>query len=79
MTFTWPWMLLTLLLVPLWLLLYAQTQRRRQQRIAKLGTMGLLQDNWGKPLGWQRHLPTGFLMLGLALLLFALARPPNAT
>lgn len=75
MTFTWPWMLLSLLMLPLWLLLYIRVQQRRQQWIADLGPLGLLQDSWGKPIGWRRHLPMGCFMLGLALLLVALARP----
>ena len=75
MTFIWPWMLLTLILLLLWLLYYARAQKRRQQRVAKLGTMGLMQDRAGNKLGWRRHLPTTFFMAGLGLLLLALARP----
>ena len=75
MTFTWPWMLVSLLLLPFSLLLYVRAQRRRLQLIANLGTLGLLQDAAGKSIGWRRHLPVSFSLLGLALLLFALARP----
>jgi Ca-activated chloride channel family protein len=68
-------MLLSLLLLPVSFWLYLLAQRRRQRLMANLGPLGLLQDQSGKPLGWRRHLPMGFFLLGLGLLFFALARP----
>ncbi|MEZ4865405.1 MAG: VWA domain-containing protein [Caldilineaceae bacterium] len=75
MTFIWPWLLLTLLLLPLCALPYVRAQRRRRQWATNLGTLGLVQDTRGKPLGWRRHLPMLFFMVALALLCLALARP----
>lgn len=75
MTLIWPWMLFTLLSIPIWLFFYARAQGQRQQRLAQLGPLGVLHDRRGKALSWQRHLPMALFMVGLGLLLFALARP----
>ena len=75
MTLLWPWMLWSLLVVPLYLAFYIRMQMRRRQLAAKLGSMGLLQNSQGRAPAGRRHWPTAFSMLGLALLLFALARP----
>jgi Ca-activated chloride channel family protein len=42
---------------------------------AKYGSLGLLQNDAGSHLGAGRHLPALFLLAGLAVLLFASARP----
>ncbi|MCB0087196.1 MAG: VWA domain-containing protein [Caldilineaceae bacterium] len=75
MTFIWPFMLYSLLLLPLCALPYLRGQRRRQAMTANLGALGLTQDARGRGLGRWRHLPMTFFMLGMALLLLALARP----
>ncbi|MEZ4660587.1 MAG: VWA domain-containing protein [Caldilineaceae bacterium] len=75
MTFIWPFMLYSLLLLPLCALPYVLGQRRRRAMAANLGALGLVQDVTGRGLGRWRHLPMIFFMLGMALLLFALARP----
>jgi len=75
MTFTWPWMLLALLLIPIFILLYLRIQRRRQQIVEKIGSLGFAQDASGRQLGKQRHLPIMLFLVGLTVLLVALARP----
>jgi Ca-activated chloride channel homolog len=75
MSFLWPWMLLSVLLVPLAGLLYWQLYRQRQRDAANLGSLGLVQDSKARPLGWRRHLPALFYLLGLGLLSLAIARP----
>ena len=76
MTFTWPFMLLSLLLIPLFLWLYWRAQRRRQRLTKAYGTLGIVRETAGRrPLGWRRHLPPLLFLLGLATLLVALARP----
>lgn len=74
MSFIWPAMLLSLLLIPLLVLLYLRIQRRRQQMMARYGSLGIVQAA-GRPLGWRRHLPSILLLIGLTILLLALARP----
>lgn len=71
MTLIWPWMLLSLLLVPLMAGLYLWLLRRRQRAAADLGPLGQVQSSAGR----RRHAPPAFYLLGLTLVLFALARP----
>lgn len=75
MTFIWPWMLLSLLLVPLLVWWYLQLLKKRQQLATDLGPLGFVQNSSGQNLGKRRHLPPLFYLMGLTLLLFSLARP----
>lgn len=75
MTFIWPSMLFSLALVPLVLFLYLWLQRRRNRDFALLGAMGFVADRNVKPPGRKRHVAPILFMLGLAILLFAAARP----
>jgi len=75
MTFTWPWMLLSLLLIPIFILLYLRVQRRRQQIVEKIGSLGFVQDSGGRKIGRRRHIPIVMFLVGLTILLAALARP----
>jgi Ca-activated chloride channel homolog len=75
MSFLWPVMLVSLLLVPLFVALYVRMQRQRQQMIARAGTLGIVQAGPGRRLGRRRHIPPALFLLGLTLLLIALARP----
>ena len=84
MTFTWPLMLLSLLLVPFFILLYLRVQRRRQRALVNLGNLGFAQDASGKQIGMRRHIPMLLFLIGLTVMLIAMARPnavvslPNA-
>lgn len=71
MTLIWPWMLLFLLLVPLFAGLYLWLLRRRGRMAASLGPLGQPQSEPGR----RRHAPPAFYLLGLTFVLFALARP----
>lgn len=75
MNLIWPWMLLTLLLVPLLAGLYLWLLRRRRRATDDLGPLGVVQNTSGRDLGWRRHLPPALFLLGLAVLLFGLSRP----
>lgn len=74
MTFLWPSMLFSLLLIPLLLMLYWRIHQQRRQRAPQYGTLGFVQSS-GQALGRRRHLPSLLLLTGLLLLLMALARP----
>ena len=50
-------MLISLLVVPLFVLLYLSLQRRRQQLATTYGNFGLALETAGRPLGWRRHVP----------------------
>jgi len=68
MSFLWPWMLLSLLVLPALIWLYGRAQARRRRLLARYAG--------NQPIGtWQRHVPPALLMTGLAILAIALARP----
>jgi len=75
MSFIWPVMLFSLLIVPVSGLLYWRLQVRRQRYAANLGALGLVQSSTAKPPGWRRHLPVILYLSGLSLLSLAMARP----
>lgn len=79
MTFAWPWMLLSLLAVPLLLTGYRRLVRRQDERRDQLASMGLVvhaRDHRTASRGRRtRHLAPALLLGALTLLLVALARP----
>ena len=75
MTFIWPGMLWSLLLVPLFVVGYLLIQRRRRRIAASYGSLGIVRGPSGKTPGFSRHLPQTLFLAGLAILTFTLARP----
>jgi Ca-activated chloride channel family protein len=75
MTFIWPALLLLLLLVPLLIGLYIRMQLRRGRIAANLGSLGFMQGAEGGRLGWRRHIPQAIFLVGLTIMMVALARP----
>lgn len=75
MSFIWPAMLASLLIVPPFVVLYLRRVQQRQRAAARYGSLGLVQTAAGAPLTWQRHLPAGLFLAGLVILMVALARP----
>lgn len=75
MSFLWPSMLLTLILVPVFIGLYSRAQQRRKLAQNSFKAFGVAQDQTGKPVGRQKHVPPILFLSGLTLLLLALARP----
>ena len=74
MSFIWPPLLATLLLVPLGLLLYAYLDVRRRRRLAAYGGSGLAQTVTRRP-GIRGRFPAVLLILGLSAISLAMARP----
>jgi Ca-activated chloride channel family protein len=72
MSFIWPIMLLSLLLVPLLMWYYRRQVRLRDQGSAVLGPLGIVQSKDGTAVTRQRHIPPILFLIGLTLLLFAL-------
>jgi Ca-activated chloride channel family protein len=68
-------MLILLILIPLFVLQYARLQQRRQRNLAKLGSLGFVQQAGGGMVGARRWLPLLLFLVGLAVMLVALARP----
>lgn len=79
MSFIWPVMLLSLLTIPLFVGLYLRLQRRRRQFAASFGSLGFsapaVSGQKRAGLGLRRHLPPALFLIGLTLLMLALARP----
>lgn len=75
MSFIWPVMLLSLLLIPLLVVYYIRSVRRQRQLAQRYGSLGLVQQVGGRPVGRRRHVPPALFLVGLALLGVALARP----
>ena len=74
MTFIWPFMLLALLLIPLFIGYYIYLQRRRERLAASYTSFTGGEFQKRQP-GRRRHLPALFFLIGLSCLLIALARP----
>jgi len=75
MTFIWPQLLVLLLLIPLFGWVYLRMQRQRQRMLANYGSLGFVQSAVGRSLGIRRHIPPTLFLLGLTILIIALARP----
>jgi Ca-activated chloride channel homolog len=75
MSFIWPAMLVSLLLLPLLVWLYVRNQQRRRQIAANFGNLIPVQSAVGRQHGWRLHLPAGLFLVGLAILMLAMARP----
>ena len=75
MSFIWPVMFLLLILVPLIMALYVMLQRRRRRITATYSGLGLLNGAGGHSPGIRRHIPMVFFLVGLTILIVALARP----
>ena len=75
MTFTWPWALLALLVLPLvggtwWL-----TRRRRKRATVRVTSMALVRSAAGGRSRWRRRVPAALFVTGLAVLAVGAARP----
>src|SRR5664280_509221 len=73
MSFIWPPMLFSLVLIPIGLLLYRFLDGRRRRRLAAYGA-GLAQGAGRRP-GFRSRVPAALLLLGLVVMSVALARP----
>jgi Ca-activated chloride channel family protein len=78
MTFLWPSMLLFLLAVPLLVAFYIWTQRKRSRMLATYGGFGPAQQgaaSLGRGVRVWRHIPPILFLMGLLILIIAMARP----
>lgn len=78
MSFIWPIMLLFLALVPLFVLLYILLQQRRRRLAESYSHLGLTEGARERRLGVRRHIPPALFLVGLTILILALARPQTA-
>jgi Ca-activated chloride channel family protein len=74
-TFRAPEAFFALVLVPVLVVAYLWMVRRRAVDERALGTMSASTTRAGRPLGWRRHVVPVVFLLGIVVLLVALARP----
>jgi len=75
MTFAEPILLAGFILIPLAMLAYSALQRRGKRESAAWANPALVPNLAPSSPGWRRHLPPLLLLLALAVLVLALARP----
>jgi Ca-activated chloride channel homolog len=75
MNFIWGGMLWLLVLVPVLVGLYVLAQRRRQRYALRYASLSLVKDALGKGPGIRRHIPAALFLVGLTVIILALARP----
>jgi Ca-activated chloride channel family protein len=75
MKFVWPSFLWLMLLLPLLVLLYRWLLSRRRKTTVRLASISVAKLAAGRGPGWRRHVPPLLMLLALAALLLAVARP----
>ncbi|HEX6361692.1 MAG TPA: VWA domain-containing protein, partial [Albitalea sp.] len=75
MTFVWPDFLWLLALVPALVLLYLWLLHRRKKNTVRYASLALVKQAAGKGPGWRRYVPPALMLLAIATLLVAVARP----
>ncbi len=75
MTFSWPWALLALLVLPLVAGVWWLTRRRRKRATVRVTSMALVRSAAGGRSRWRRRVPAALLVAGLAVLAVGAARP----
>ena len=75
MQFLWPSMLWLLLFVPALVGAYVLAQRRRQRYALRYASLSLVREAVGRGPGIRRHIPPALFLMGVAVMLVALARP----
>src|SRR6266542_4435503 len=75
MKLLWPGFLYLLFLIPLAILVYIWSLRRRRRFAVRYSSLSLFREAVAKQSGLRRHLPFMLFLLALASLVFALGRP----
>jgi Ca-activated chloride channel family protein len=75
MSFSWPWALLALLVIPLVLAVWWVTRRRRKRAALRVTSIALVRTAVSGRSRWRRRIPPALLTLGLAVLAVGAARP----
>lgn len=75
MNFVWPDLLWLLLALPALVALYLWLLYRRKKNTVRFASLAMVKQAAGKGPGWRRHVPPALLLLAIATLLVATARP----
>ena len=75
MSFSWPWALLALLVLPLVLAAWWLARRRRRRATVRVTSIALVKMAMTGRSSWRRRVPAALLAVGLAVLAIGAARP----
>ena len=75
MIFQWPEMLYLLLLLPLLVALYLWLLGRKKKFALRYASLDIVKEAMGSGIGLRRHIPPLICLLGLTVLILAIARP----
>src|SRR4051812_8909774 len=75
MSFSWPWALLALLVIPLVFAVWWWTRRRRRRAAVRVTSIALVRVALPGRTRWVRRIPVALLVAGLAVLGVGAARP----
>ena len=75
MSFSWPWALLALLVIPLVFAAWWLARRRRRRAAVRVTSIALVRTALPGRSRWRRRIPVALLTLGLAVLAVGAARP----
>lgn len=75
MSFLWAEALWGLLLVPVLVAVYILAQQRRHKYAVRYASLSLVREAIGKGPGARRHIPAALFLLGITVLIVAVARP----
>jgi Ca-activated chloride channel family protein len=75
LTFSWPWALLAVLVLPLVFAVWWLTRRRRKRAAVRVTSIALVRSALGGRSRWRRRVPAALLVLALAALTVGAARP----
>ena len=75
MSFQWPELLWGLALLPLLVAAYAWLQRRRKRLALRYANLSLVREALARGPGWRRHVPPALILVAIALMIVATARP----
>ena len=75
MSFSWPWALLALLVIPLVFAVWWLTRLRRRRAAVRVTSIALIRTALPARSRWRRRIPVALLTLGLAVLAVGAARP----
>ncbi|TMR21474.1 VWA domain-containing protein [Nonomuraea turkmeniaca] len=75
MSFSWPWALLSILVIPLIFAIREWARRRRRRAAVRVTSMALVRSALPGRTRWTRKIPAALFVAGLALLAVGAARP----
>jgi Ca-activated chloride channel family protein len=75
LTFLWPEFLWLLLAVPACIAAYVLLLKTKKRAAVRYGSLEIIKDALGRGIAWRRHLPPAMLLLALAAMIAAIARP----